>query len=67
MAAKLNIANGADGSAIAATIAAADLLIGGLVIPPVGAGGLDPSVTSALNNALTAFNEGVTGPGHCPP
>jgi hypothetical protein len=65
MAAKLNIENGSDGSAITATIAAADALIGGLVVPPVGGGYLAPGTTSVLNAALTAYNEGLTGPGHC--
>jgi uncharacterized repeat protein (TIGR01451 family) len=63
--AKLNIAAGADGSSIQSTIAAADALIGGLVVPPVGSGSLAPGDTSALNDALTDFNEGLTGPGHC--
>lgn len=35
IAAKMNIANGADGSAVAGAIAA-DALIGGLMISPVG-------------------------------
>ena len=65
IAAKLNIANGADPSSISATIAAADALIGGLVVPPVGGGFLSPGSTSALNDALTNYNEGLTGPGHC--
>jgi hypothetical protein len=65
IAAKLNIANGANGTTINATIAAADALIGGLVVPPVGSGNLATSVTSALNDALAAFNQGQTGPGHC--
>jgi len=65
MAAKLNVASGADDSAIAATIAAADALISNLVAPPVGAGSLANSATSALNGALTNYNEGATGPGHC--
>jgi hypothetical protein len=65
IAAKLNIANGADDADIAATIVAADALIGGLVIPPVGSGSLTPAATSALTTALTDFNEGKTGPGHC--
>ena len=43
IAAKLNVASGANASAIASTIAAADALIGGLVVPPVGAGSLAPS------------------------
>lgn len=65
IAAKLNVANGADDSAVAVTIAAADALIGNLVVPPVGSGYLAPNVTSALVEALTNFNEGRTGPGHC--
>jgi hypothetical protein len=66
IAAKLNIANGATDADIASTIAAADALIGDLVIPPVGAGSLSPSATSALVATLTAYNEGTEGPGHCP-
>jgi hypothetical protein len=65
IAAKLNIANGSDGSAIAATIASADALIGGLVVPPVGAGSLPNAATSALIATLTSYNEGAIGPGHC--
>lgn len=65
MAAKLNIANGADGTSVAGAIAAADALIGGLVVPPVGTGSLSPSSTSSLNATLTSFNEGAIGPGHC--
>lgn len=65
IAAKLNVANGADGTDVAASIAAADALIGGLVVPPVGSGSLAPSATSELVTALTNYNEGATGPGHC--
>jgi len=65
IAAKLNIANGSSSSAIASTIAAADALIGGLVIPPVGSGWLAPSATSSLTVKLTEYNEGLIGPGHC--
>ena len=65
IAAKLNIANGANGSAVAQTIADADALIGGLVVPPVGSGYLAPASTSDLTAALDAFNNGFTGPGHC--
>jgi hypothetical protein len=60
IAAKLNVYPGTT-----ADITAADALIGGLVIPPVGSGFLATSVTDALNTALTNFNEGITGPGHC--
>ena len=66
IAAKLNVANGADATAIATAIADADALIGGLVVPPVGAGSLAASVTSALTTALMNYNEGASGPGHCP-
>ena len=65
IAAKLNVANGADDTDVAATITAADALIGALVIPPVGGGFLAPSLTSSLNDALTDYNEGATAPGHC--
>lgn len=44
IAAKLNIANGADGSCIAQTIGEVDALIGDLVVPPVGNGFLRPNV-----------------------
>jgi hypothetical protein len=65
IAAKLNIANGADGSVVNSTIAAADALIGGLVIPPIGAGFLAPSSTASLTQTLDDWNNGITGPGHC--
>ncbi len=65
IAAKLNIARGADGSSIAGAIAAADALIGGLVVPPVGGGSLAPAATGALTTALDNYNNGLTGPGHC--
>ena len=65
IAARLNIANGADGSSITATLAAADALIGGLIIPPVGGGSLPNSATSSLTNTLNNYNEGLIGPGHC--
>lgn len=65
IAAKLNVANGASSTAVASSITAADALIGGLVVPPIGSGSLAASSTSALVSALTAYNEGTTGPGHC--
>jgi hypothetical protein len=65
IAAKLNVANGADATAVAQAISDADALIGALVVPPIGAGFLAPSVTGALITALTNYNEGGTGPGHC--
>jgi len=65
IAAKLNIAQGADPTAASAAIAAADALIGGLVCPPIGGGFLDPADTSALTQTLDDYNNGITGPGHC--
>ena len=65
IAAKLNTLNGADDSAIASAIASADAMIGGLVVPPVGNGKLPTSNTSSLIGKLDAYNNGVTGPGHC--
>jgi hypothetical protein len=53
--AKLNIANGTDGSCIMQTLADADALIGNLVIPPVGNGFLRPTV---YQRTLTQYNEG---------
>ena len=65
IAAKLNIANGADSSCIQATIAAADALIGDLVVPPVGNGFLLPRDTSGYVNTLTQYNEGFLCAPHC--
>jgi len=56
MAAKLNIANGSSAATVAASIAAADALIGGIAISPVGDGWLAPGDTSALTQALDDFN-----------
>jgi len=65
IAAKLNVENGADPAAVASAIAAADALISSRVVPPIGNGSLTNATTSALNQALTAYNEGGVGPGHC--
>ena len=58
IAAKLNVANGADASSINATIAHADSLIGALVVPPVGGGTLPTSTTSADTDTLDTWNNG---------
>jgi cysteine-rich repeat protein len=55
-AAKLNVANGSDASDINDEVAAADALIGNLMVPPVGTGSLSPSSASALVNKLDEFN-----------
>jgi len=65
IAAKLNLAQGADPTAIIATINAADALIGALVCPPVGTDTLTPASVSALESVLDDFNNGLIGPGHC--
>jgi len=68
IAAKLNVAkNGEPPASIATCISDADLLIGDLVVPPVGSGFLDPTATSALTSCLTSYNEGAVGPGACLP
>ena len=59
IAAKLNIANGADGSCIQQTLADADALIGDLVIPPIGDGYLLPRDASPLADILDQYNEGM--------
>jgi hypothetical protein len=65
IAAKLNIANGADPSAVQQTITDADNMIGALVVPPIGNGYLAPGQTGSLTETLTEYNEGTIGPGHC--
>jgi hypothetical protein len=67
IAARLNIANGANGSSISSVLSDADALIGSLVVPPVGDGSLSTSAVSALVEKLTQFNEGTLpgGPKHC--
>ena len=65
IAAKLNLANGANPASIAATIAAADALIGGLVVKPIGNGTLPTDPANGYANTLDDFNNGLIGPGHC--
>ena len=67
IAAKLNIANGADPTFINPTITSADAAIGNLVCPPVGGDFLAPGSTSADAHGLDDWNNGLTGPGHCAP
>ena len=65
IAAKLNIANGADPSAVQQAVTDADNMIGALVVPPIGNGYLPPAQTGDLAETLTEYNEGTIGPGHC--
>ena len=69
IAAKLNIANGADGTSIQQTIADADALIGAQVIPPTNGSttSVKPNTVSSLVSKLDDYNNGLVpgGPGHC--
>jgi hypothetical protein len=67
IAAKLNIANGADGSCIEQTLAEVDASIGDLVIPPVGDGYLRPRDVSGYVSILTQYNEGFLCAPSCEP
>lgn len=63
--AKLNLASGAADEVIAHVIATADLLIGPLVIPPLGEGHVAASLLANVVAALGDFNEGLRGPSLC--
>lgn len=65
IAAKLNLANGADPGSAATTIADADALIGAQVCPPLGSGVLANQPAIGYANLLDDFNNGLIGPGHC--
>jgi hypothetical protein len=65
IATKLNIANGADPSAVQQAITDADNMIGTLMVPPIGDGYLPSAQTGDLTETLTEYNEGTIGPGHC--
>jgi hypothetical protein len=69
IAAKINIQSGADGSAVAATLAAAEVLIAGSCgangIPPIGTCYIHPSATSGYTEALDDYNNGASGVPHC--
>ncbi|GAA4393002.1 hypothetical protein [Hymenobacter koreensis] len=69
IAAKLNIAAGANGSAIAADIAAADAIMNGYSLKgnPDNYPSVPTSTTSALTSRLDMFNNGRLpgGPAHC--
>jgi hypothetical protein len=65
IAAKLNVAHGADPADAAQALSDADAMIGGPVIPPIGSGYFPPDQTSELVETLTQCNEGTMGPGHC--
>jgi hypothetical protein len=59
IAAKLNVANGANGGSLFNAIAQADAQIGDRIVPPTTGGGyLAPDATSPLVQNLTLFNQG---------
>ena len=64
VAAKLNVSNGADETAIAVTIAAAD---GWLIAHPLGSNpsGAERDEGLALASTLDDYNSGLIGPGRC--
>jgi hypothetical protein len=69
IATKLNICQGADDTAVAACVIAADALLSGCganKLPPIGTCSLTPASTSATTQCLDNYNNGLTGPGHCP-
>jgi hypothetical protein len=65
IAAKLNIAQGADPSPISSVISDADGLIGNNVCPPIGAGFLQPTTVDTDAQALDSYNNGNTSVPHC--
>jgi hypothetical protein len=67
IAAKLNIANGADASCIQQKLQEVDALIGNLVVPPVGNGFLSTRLTSPYVESLTQYNEGALCAPECGP
>lgn len=62
IAAKLNIADGADDSDVSTAISEADAFIGDLVI---GVDSVKTKEVSSWVGALDSFNNGLIGPGHC--
>jgi hypothetical protein len=66
IAAKLNVLNGADDAVIAAALAQAQALLAATT--PTQAAGLKGGAKNTwlnLATALDAYNNGITGPGHC--
>jgi hypothetical protein len=67
IAAKLNIANGADPSPIGPTVLATDNLIGTKIVPPTSGSSdyIAPSQTSGYTDTLDNYNNGKTAVPHC--
>jgi hypothetical protein len=67
IAVELNLAHGADPQDVEDALAQAHLLVGNLVVPPVGSGYIEPTTASPITQVMDDYNQGVIGPGHCPP
>jgi hypothetical protein len=65
IAAKLNIAQGADPTPVSSYVADADAMIGSLVVPTIGSGYLDPADVDTDAQALDSYNNGNTYVPHC--
>ena len=65
IAAKLNVAAGADDSEIASAISAGDALIQGLIVPPFDTASLPSSQVKSVGRSFHSFNVGDIGPGRC--
>ncbi len=66
LAAKLNIANGADGSAVASTISAADAFLATHdSLDWISLSEAEKNQVSAWATMLDNYNNGLIGPGHC--
>jgi hypothetical protein len=67
IAVELNLSHGADPKDVEDALAEAHLLVGSLVVPPIGSAYVDPEITSPVTQVMDDYNNGVIGPGHCPP
>jgi len=68
IAAKLNLCQGANPTAVQACINTADALLSGCgadKLPPFGTCNIAPGTTSSVTQCLDDYNNGLTGPGHC--
>jgi hypothetical protein len=67
IAVELNIARGADPVDVEEARAAAHALMAGKVVPPIGCGWVHPRDASPIAQIMDDYNNGLIGPGHCPP
>jgi hypothetical protein len=67
IAVELNIAQGADPTEVEDYRAQAHALIGYSIIPPIGGDYVHPRDASPIAQVIDDYNNGLIGPGHCPP